>query len=287
MITLNELKYWLSIKTPDTGEDELNEFLQGLINEAISTAESICGKRLAYCKDTFEFNPEDDCHNSIYLDSPIDIITKIQYLDESTGLTDIISANNSGITSDIYISKSANKLTLLNGNYFKNGINVIEYYHGYKDTFVSKAITAITSGTNEIGVTAILTIGSHTRVIGDVINLDGITDFSNNPKGTFKIIDVDSTSVTIQFNIGTGTYTTGGTIEYNTSDVLSIPANLKKCIKLLATISYNNSGIVSSRFGLQSKNMNASGSSGLTFRSEVEMYDYIVKELQPYKIINI
>ena len=145
----------------------------------------------------------------------------------------------------------------------------------------------VTAGTNEIGVTTILTIGTHTRIVGDVIIIDGIVNFSNNPKGTFKIVAVDSTTVTIQHNKGTGSYTTGGTIEYNTSDVLSIPYNLKKCIKYLATMIYNNSHIASSRFGLTSKNMNAAGSSGLSFESDKDLMTYIEKELQPYKLINL
>lgn len=202
MITLTEFKYWLAVKPANAKSEqtELDEFLQGLIDEAVSSAEDICNQKLAYCLDKFEMDLTDTSVTA-YLNYPIDKITKIQYLDEANGLTDIITANPSGITSDIYISKESGKLKLLNGNYFGKGINVIEYYHGYT--------------------------------------------------------------------------------------VTTVPGNLKKCIKYLATIEFNNSNVRDSRFGLTSKNMNAAGSSGLSFTSDKDLMEYVTKELQPYKILNI
>jgi hypothetical protein len=291
MITIDDLKYWLQIKPANTGQEELDEFIQDCIDEAVDTAEEICNQKLAYCKNTFtvDYSYDKTCghRKSLYLYFPVDIITKIQYVDPSNGLTDIISSNNSGITSGIYIDSKSGLLKLLQGYYFRNAVNVIELYHGYKDNFVSKAITAVASGENEQGATAIFTIGSHTRNNGDVIRIDGIVDFENNPKGIFRIIAKDDTTITIQFDLGDGDYTAGGTVEYEVNSDLSIPKKLKKCIKLIATQIYNNSSLRDSRFGLASTNMNASGSSGKVFRSDKELSEYINLELKSYEFVNV
>jgi hypothetical protein len=204
MIELIEFKYWLGVKPTITSPEQnsLDEFLQGIINEAVSSAEDICNQKLAYCLDTFEKDLSDNANvQSMYLNFPIDKVTKIQYLNSENVLTDIIAANPEGITSDIHVNKKSGKLLLSNNYTFEKGINVIEYYHGYT--------------------------------------------------------------------------------------VATVPGNLKKCIKYLATIDFNNSSVRDSRFGLTSKNMNAAGSSGLSFQSYKDLMEYVTKELQPYKILNI
>lgn len=103
-----------------------------------------------------------------------------------------------------------------------------EYFSEWvRDT--SSIITAIT-GTTTLTIT---TKYAHRLIAGDSIKIAGVTGFGTNPNGNFTVVSVVSDNkITITHTVVSGSYASGGTIDFNLSaNQIRRPADCKAVIK--------------------------------------------------------
>lgn len=274
MITLAEIKAFLNI-TVSTIDSQLTTFI-AMAKKRIDTL----GNR------KFEYQLHTEYYNSteseLYLKNyPIDSIETLQYYDGDE-YVDLIDGTTEGVADTIAntVEIQDSKIILRKGYTFYTDMK-ITYYAGYKATKVYKTISAISQSTTF----ALVTIGAHSYEVGTVFYIDGVTGFLNNPNGAFVIEEVTATQVKFTFDLGTGSYTSGGTAEFDSTLTNTTPEDIKTALLYLAAKYYWDSPVCDSpRLGLTSKNFNAGSSGGVSYEDiEIKVKEMIL----PYKNINI
>lgn len=276
MITLAEIKAFLNI-TVSTWDSQLTTF----IAMAKKRADTLTNRKLEYKQHTeyYECNGETEL---ILNQSPVALadISTIKYYDDATNTyVNLIDITGDTIANTCEVINGY-KLVLNKGYTFSGRIQIV-YYAGYKATKVYKTISAISQSTTF----ALVTIGAHSYEAGTVFYIDGVTGFLNNPNGAFVIEEVTATQVKFTFDLGTGSYTSGGTAEFESTLDNTTPEDIKTAIKYLTAKYYWDSPICDSpRLGLTSKNFNAGSSGGVSY----EDIEIKVKEmLSLYRSVNV
>lgn len=280
MITLTDVKTYLNITKSD--------FDAGLIKTmemAKSRLNSLTGRKLDYqlITETFKGNGKSEM---FFKEFPIvlsDILT-IKYYDSTTNdYVNLLSGTDT--IADTVEVLDGFKIVLRKGYVFTADADFkVTYYAGYKSTKTSKTITAISQdlvNTNLIKIN----IGSHSYTAGEVFYIDGITDFQNNPNGCQKIYSVNSPFIYVEFDLGTGSYTSGGTAEFDINLENTTPADLKQAaLYLCQKYWYDSPQGGNSRAGIDSLNIGGQSSEGVKYKDiEVEAERIANK----YRIINV
>lgn len=284
MIELAEIKSFLSIDNTAV-DSELLSFIES----AKSRLDTLCGRSMGYALSTDYIIGNGG--TEIYLkNNAVESIETLQYYDtEAEAWTDLIDGSGDTIlnSTEIRNSKYITKLILRKGYTFTSGYEIkITYYSGYKTNTISKTITDIVQGTGDDSAYAIITIGSHSYTAGSIFYIQGVTDFQNNPNNEYKIISVTATEIYIEWDLGTGTYSSGGTAIFNSNLFNSTPYELKMALKYEVQFFFYDSPVSQiARAGIKSKNIGGQSSSGETYESIEETR--VIPLIKPYRIINV
>lgn len=277
MITLSEIKEYLKIT-----DTTLDVQLKAFINMAKKRAETITNRKLEY-QMFIETYKGDNTSELTLLNSPVvleDIIL-LQYYDYNTKeYIDLISYGEDTIYN---VCEIVNNDTIrIKRDYTFSGLIRVVYRAGYKATKIYKSITDIVQENDY----AVVTIGNHSYEIGTVFYIEGVKDFLNNPNGSQVIADVTDTQVLIAFDLGSGTYSSGGIAEFDYNLVNTTPEDIKTALKYLVQKYFYDSPIGQNvRAGIQSKNIGGQSSSGETYKDIEE--SEVIRLLTPYKYINV
>lgn len=272
--TLAEIKAYLNIT--DTNSDSI---LTTIKASAESKLDTLTNRKLSYQSHT-EYFTGNGTKEKLLDEFPVESVTSIHYYDTSTEAYVDIFTDGGSIAANVEI-QSGGKI-ILRGD-FEFALDAeykIVYVAGYKATKTYKTITAIAQDNVDATLTKI-TIGAHSYTAGTVFYIEGVTGFLNNPNGAFVINSVSSTIVYIVHTLGTGSYTSGATAEFDSALANTTPDDLKQVLYEITADLFYRSPTGKGWFGLNSKNVG-----GDTFNlQDIDFNNNPV--IQKYKKINV